>query len=70
MATTDANVNVRFVFITEDDLRKVIREEISKVVAAGAIRPPYVPQVPAWWQDVIMCGVSQASPEGTTYNAT
>ena len=62
-------IPVKVIIINEDDLRRVIREEVSKIVAAGAIRPPYVPQTVPWWQEQILCGVSQPSPEGISYNA-
>lgn len=44
MAKAEINVNV--ITITEDELRKIIREEVRKAVEPGAIRPPYLPPVP------------------------
>lgn len=59
MATT--NVEVEFVFISKDELRRIIAEEVRKAVEPGAIRPPYLPTPPApeWWQSpVISCGTT------------
>lgn len=60
-------IPVKVIIINEDDLRKVIREEVSRIVAPYQ---PRIPEIPQWWQSpAIMCGVSQASPEGISYNA-
>jgi hypothetical protein len=50
----NGNIEVNVVILDEDKLRAIIREEISKAIEPGAIRPPYLPAVAEplpYWQN-------------------
>jgi hypothetical protein len=62
---TAKDITVHVITLTEEQLRKIIQEEVRKAVEPGAVRPEYLPPVSPyrqqdawWWQNPIMCGTA------------